>query len=142
MDYKKIKNPQIISALIGLAGAIQTNPKTEHTDQIIKMALLSEDTDIMINKIHEEKFAISPNCATCQYPCGNTSDYDMEQFEQTSEEIVVLKYEIIHELYRLAAKTEGDLPQIIFRGISFLGYDLEEEPYRRLLQQMKDVNGK
>lgn len=42
-----IKNRNIISALIGLVGAVSNGGKTENTDYIIKIALASEDTDEM-----------------------------------------------------------------------------------------------
>ncbi|MDO4976673.1 MAG: hypothetical protein Q4E53_05355 [Eubacteriales bacterium] len=134
-----IHNPRIVSALIGLAGAVQTNPKSENTDHIVKMALLSEDSDSVIEEIHKEKYSISPNCATCPNPCGNTSDYDMGQLEETTEDIVQLKFEIFDQLIKLVSNLseEKEFPQIIYRAISFLGYDLEEKPYRMLLEQMK-----
>ena len=136
-----MKGEQIISALIGLAGAVSNNGKSENTDEVVRTALLSirlevaepeiakpvtytsemvkseaaepetakpvtytsemvkpkadtsetakpeadtsetdkseADESEIVDLIHKEKFKISPNCATCQFPCGNTSDYDI-----------------------------------------------------------------
>jgi hypothetical protein len=103
-----MNNKRILSALIGLAGAVGNNGKTEHTDAIVRAALLAVDSDAQIELIHREKYAISPNCETCQFPCGNTSDYDMEKFDQA-----------------------------VYKAISYLGYDLNQESYEILLEELK-----
>lgn len=78
----------IVSALIGLVGACNNNPKTENTDRVIIKALAfptawqgtgDETLQALIDEIHTEKYTIAPNCAVCQTPCGNTSDYDMNR---------------------------------------------------------------
>lgn len=80
----KMQGDSIISALIGLVGAVSNNGKTEQTDRVIREAFLcltdAGSEEEMVQKIHAEKFIIAPDCATCLNPCGNTSDYDMAQF--------------------------------------------------------------
>lgn len=80
----KMQGDSIISALIGLVGAVSNNGKTEQTDSVIREAFLclkdADSEEEMVQKIHAEKFIIAPDCATCLNPCGNTSDYDMAQF--------------------------------------------------------------
>ena len=80
----KMQGDSIISALIGLVGAVSNNGKTEQTDSVIREAFLcltdAGSEEEMVQKIHAEKFIIAPDCATCFNPCGNTSDYDMAQF--------------------------------------------------------------
>ena len=77
----KIHGDSIISALIGLVGAVSNNGKTEQTDRVIREAFLclkdAGSEEEMVQKIHAEKFIIAPDCATCLNPCGNTSDYDL-----------------------------------------------------------------
>ena len=72
MMYEKrgpMNNKKILCGLIGLVGAVSNNQKTDNTDSIIITALLSEDSEDAIAKIHREKYLISPNCETCQTPC-------------------------------------------------------------------------
>ena len=73
-------NREILSALIGLAGAINNNGKTSDTDAIVRKALLSPGVSV-VEEIHREKYRISPNCETCPSPCGNTSNYPLAAFE-------------------------------------------------------------
>jgi hypothetical protein len=130
-----MNNKRIISALIGLVGAVGNNGKTEHTDAIVRAALLAVDSDVQVELIHREKYAISPSCETCQFPCGNTSDYDMERFDQAPEEIRNMKRQLIEEMKRIAA---GDrLPDAVYKAISYLGYDLNKESYEILLEELK-----
>lgn len=126
---------KIVSALIGLTGAINNNGKTQNTDAIVREALLSFDADETISRIHREKYTISPNCETCQSPCGYTSDYDIARFEQASARICQLKEQIMEELTRLAVI--DPLPEVVYKAIAYLGYDMTEETYKELLEEMQ-----
>lgn len=126
---------RIVCALIGLAGAINNNGKTENTDTIVREALLSNQADAAIARIHHEKYVISPHCETCQSPCGNTSDYDAARFEQMPENILRLKEQIIEELVQLASL--GHLPDAAYKAISYLGYEMAEETYQELLEELR-----
>ena len=135
----------IISALIGLVGAVANNGKTEHTDAVIREAFLRlqdpEREEETVRRIHDEKFTIAPDCATCKHPCGNTSDYDMAKFYATEERSVTAKRELIETLRsRLSAPEEisAALPEDIYRGIAYLGYDLEPESYEQLRNELNN----
>ena len=86
---------RIISALIGLVGAVSNNGKTEQTDVVVREALLHRNDPTMeeslVQKIHKLKNVIAPDCATCKMPCGNTSDYDMTQFYSAQESVLAAK---------------------------------------------------
>ena len=122
-----------LSALIGLVGAESNNGKTEDTDAIVRQALLRMHEEDWSQRIQEEKFRIAPNCATCSAPCGNTSDYPMEKMESWS----AIREQVIRELQRIAAVESDSLPEIVYRAIAYIGYDLEEDAYQRLLEDMK-----
>lgn len=126
-----------LSALIGLVGAESNNGKTEDTDAIVRQALLRMHEEDWSQRIREEKFRIAPNCATCSAPCGNTSDYPMEKFESWSADQRAIREQVIRELQRIAAVESDSLPEIVYRAIAYIGYDLEEEAYQRLLEDMK-----
>lgn len=134
MNQKKI-----LSALIGLVGAVSTNGKTENTDSVMITALLSEDSEEVVTAIQKEKYQIAPNCETCQSPCGNTSDYDLNQFDRWSGEIKLLKEEIIEKLVEVArsCKSSGQLPETVYKAIAYLGYELQMDSYQLLLEELK-----
>ena len=126
-----------LSALIGLVGAESNNGKTDDTDAIVRQALLRMHEEDWSQRIREEKFRIAPNCATCSAPCGNTSDYPMEKMESWSADQRAIRERVIGELQRIAAVENDALPEIVYRAIAYIGYDLEEDAYQRLLEDMK-----
>lgn len=136
-------NERIISALVGLCGAIEISGKTENTDVIIRNALLASFTDDyeqkVIADIHKEKFLISPNCATCANPCGNTSDYSLEKY-YSKPELKTLKEEMMQETADLIKRLKGcELPDCVFQAISYFGYDLVQDSYINLTNVIKQM---
>lgn len=125
-----------LGALIGLVGAVGNNGKTEATDALVRGALRSEGGRDWVEQIHREKFRISPNCATCTAPCGNTSDYPPEAFDRWTGEQRQLKEQLLEELARLSERPEAD-PELLYRTIAYIGYDLEAEAYRKLLEELR-----
>lgn len=145
---------KVLSALIGLCGAVSNNGKTENTDRVVLEAILSQEPENAIQRIHEEKYRISPDCASCPAPCGNTSDGDLSRWNEAPEHIRRLKEEVMAGLERMAearAKSmtenlcrtqEPEVPEVVYRAISWLGYvslnfELGEETGRELLEEIK-----
>ena len=62
---RKMQGDRIISALIGLVGAVSNNGKTERTDSVVREAFLrltdGDNEEETVQKIHVEKFAIAPD---------------------------------------------------------------------------------
>lgn len=141
-----MREDSIISALIGLAGACGSNPKTADTDRVVMEALAaplrhpdwdSEALDRVVQGIHAEKYAVSPGCAHCAAPCGNTSDYDMRRLESARPEIRSLKRRLLAALQRIAAQQEGtpaDM-EFFYKALAYSGYDVEEAPLLALVEQ-------
>ena len=145
---------KVLSALIGLCGAVSNNGKTENTDRVVLEAILSKEPEDAVRRIHEEKYKISPDCASCPAPCGNTSDGDLSRWNEAPEHIRRLKEEVMAGLERMAearAKSmtenlcrtqEPEVPEVVYRAISWLGYvslnfELGEETGRELLEEIK-----
>ena len=145
---------KVLSALIGLCGAVSNNGKTENTDRVVLEAILSQEPEKAVRRIHEEKYKISPDCASCPTPCGNTSDGDLSRWNAAPEHIRRLKEEVMAGLERMAearAKSmtenlcrtqEPEVPEVVYRAISWLGYvslnfELGEETGRELLEEIK-----
>lgn len=139
---------KIIGALIGLASAINNNQKTENTDNLVLRALAaSPDEEFeLIDEIHAEKFRISPGCANCKTPCGNTSDYDMKRLLNAEDEIKTLKLKIIFELretagiiYKNGAALSEKETSIFYKALSYLCYDIKKEPLHALLTEVQEL---
>ena len=135
----KMQGDSIISALIGLVGAVSNNGRTEQTDSVIREAFLRlKDTDSeeeMVQKIHAEKFIIAPDCATCLNPCGNNSDYDMAQFYAADVKVISAKRDLIETVCKKLGSSEN-VPEDVYQGIAYLGYDLESEAYAQIQQKI------
>ena len=88
-----------------------------------------------VQKIHAEKFAIAPDCATCLNPCGNTSDCDMSQFYAADAKIIAAKRDLIEAICKKMSSSEI-IPETVYQGIAYLGYDLEPEAYAQIQQKI------
>ena len=140
---------KILSVLVGLTGAISNNGKTKNTDFLVikGLSLLKSENMAEILRVEEElrqeKFIISPNCATCKAPCGNTSDYDMSNFYSADSAIIEAKQRVIDELeklgHRLIKDEKTELGDAVYRAISYLGFELDIESYSLVLQELKNL---
>ena len=147
-----MQKDRIISALIGLVGACNNNPKTENTDHIVLKALAfpaenlesSEDAfQNMMEEIYKEKNAVAPGCATCAMPCGNTSDYDMSRIYNAKEEIRKTKLKILAELQELAvSENPVSDTEIFYKALSYVSYDMEKEALLILLEELVEMKKK
>lgn len=102
----------------------------------------SDKIDEVIRKIHDEKYRISPGCSSCSVPCGNTSDRDMTGFWDCSDEEKSWKLDVIEMLGDIAEKyIGGRIPQLsesFYRGIFYLGYDMNEEMYKDVKAELSE----
>lgn len=161
-DYFKEKkdrnvNDKIISALIGLVGTCDNNPKTKNTDHVIMKALafpslhseVNEETlQALIEEIYAEKYAIAPGCAACQTPCGNTSDYDMNRIYSADADVCSLKLKILSAIEEAAADlyshqkmdvlTEESM-ELFYNGLAYTGYDMEEGSLRIFWNEVQET---
>ena len=130
---------RIISALVGLVGACGSNPKTENTDSVLMSALSAQPGDAAaLAAIYAEKNAVSPGCATCAMPCGNTSDYDMGRIYAAPAEIRDLKLRIIARLRQTARNIgSGADCGIFYKALTYISLDLPESELQRLLEEIE-----
>ncbi|MDO4501349.1 MAG: hypothetical protein Q4B60_08800 [Erysipelotrichaceae bacterium] len=118
---------QNIATLIGLCGAISNNGKTENTDRVIKEGILGS---IGVEDIYREKYKISPGCATCKHKCGNTDDGDLDKICNNP-----IKLKLINELVRYLENNETN--DLVYRCLTYLNYDLKDESYLDLIEELK-----
>ena len=152
-----MKESKIISALIGLVGACNNNPKTGNTDLVVLKALalplIHPEADNgsflkMIEEIHAEKYAVSPGCATCQTPCGNTSDYDMDRIDNAGTDIRNIKLEILSALEELAADIyrhekadvlSQESMEIFYKALAYVSFDMEMDGMTAFKEEVKET---
>lgn len=148
---------KIISALIGLVGACNNNPKTADTDSLVIKALAFpllypgyDDKAIreIVDDIHSEKNFVAPGCAVCTTPCGNTSDYDMRRIYEADDGIRKVKLQILEELQKLAAyvcrnQEFGRIPytdsKFFYKALSYVSYDMDEAGLFELLDEVEKI---
>lgn len=147
---------KIVGALVGLAGACNNNPKTENTDTVVIKALAfpllnpQADADALLEMIEEicsEKYAVAPGCATCQSPCGNTSDYNMNRIYNAEDSIRSLKLQLLSELQNLAWDLYRNdktnlLPQesmeLFYKVLIYISFDMEKEGLLAFLEETRE----
>ena len=150
-----MKEDKIISALIGLVGACNNNPKRADTDNLVIKALafplLCPEYDDkalreIVNDIHSEKNFVAPGCAVCTAPCGNTSDYDVRRIYEADDDIRDLKLRILEEIQKLAAyvchnRESGRIlcadNSLFYKALAYVSYDMEEAGLLEFLDEVK-----
>ncbi|MDE5598475.1 MAG: hypothetical protein K2J04_11695 [Lachnospiraceae bacterium] len=152
-----MREDRIISALIGLVGACNNNPKTDGTDNLVIKALafplLYPEHDEkalrqMIDDIYSEKNSVAPGCATCAAPCGNTSDYDMRRIYEADDAIRKVKLQILEKIQQLAAyichnQESGIIPYtdsgVFYKALSYISYDMDEAVFLGFLDEIENM---
>ena len=103
---------ELTGALIGLGRTALNNPKTEKTDLLIMEGLFATITNVnfndetlrdLIDRVNQEKAAISPGCSICTSHCGNTENYDLERLWNADEDVRSLKSLILFGIRGMAA---------------------------------------
>jgi len=127
---------ELLGALIGLARATTSEPKTEDTDEVLNAGLrlaaqpdaTEERLQRMLVIVRTEKHRVAPNCATCAMPCGNTSDYDLTRLWNAQERIRELKLQMLSAAAVLAQKRpSGDAQTAVYQVLFTLAEDWDEE---------------
>lgn len=159
---KKELQDLLTGALIGLVKACGTNPKTENTDAVVVEGLAMTSPDFpagnlteadlasFIAKVRDEKFTVSPGCRLCAAPCGNTSDFDMQEIVGEEKE-QKMKRELLALIRAMAVKIwkEGEggnddacaaKPEQVFffyKALSIISYDFTCEELAPVLEEAR-----
>ena len=110
-ECKKVDG-SILGALIGLARATDGDaPVNDGTYELIVDAL-SVDYAVLsdneckigeiVDRIHEEKYRLVPNCRYCVAHCGRTDDFDVSLLADEEPKIRDLKESIIDKIGKVA----------------------------------------
>ena len=146
---------KLLGALIGLAKSTANTAPVESTLETLVdgLALLYREKENlcveddannsalncelarMTDRVHEEKFKLVPDCALCQSPCGNTSDYDASLFRESQAPNRKLNLEIIAGLEKIAysirqkkarLSLDDDISGLLFRALAVTSFDWAE----------------
>ena len=149
---------ELTGALIGLTKACGNNPRTENTTRILIEGLFTTITNVnfnddvlreMINRVHEEKNRVVPNCGSCAARCGNTDDYDMKELWNADEDIRSLKSLILFGVRGMAAYAyhalvlgyeDEKVNDFFYKALSFISYDVEMEDLLPVVLEVGEVN--
>lgn len=82
---------------LGLFLSVLPGPEPEEEE-------IRQQIDACVDRIHGEKALMAPDCAACQYSCGRTFDYDMEEIYGASESLRTAKVTLFARLCAIAAR--------------------------------------
>ena len=138
----------LLGALIGLARAATSEPKTADTDEVLNAGLrLAAQPDAPEEKLHRmlaivrtEKHRVAPNCASCAMPCGNTNDYDLARLWAAPNAVRTLKLRMLATAIRLAQKhPQGEEQTAVYQVLFTLAEDWDEELLAPVMQHAEEL---
>ena len=122
-----------VQAALASEYALDTKQSNENKDA--NNSALNSELARMTDRVHEEKFKLVPDCALCQSPCGNTSDYDASLFRESQAPNRKLNLEIIAGLEKIAysirqkkarLSLDDDISGLLFRALAVTSFDWAE----------------
>jgi hydroxylamine reductase len=149
---------QLTGALIGLAKACGNTPGDAQTDRLIVEGLFTTLTNVsfdnttisqLIQRVHREKDRLSPACASCSDPCGNSTDYDLARIWNADEDIQSLKSLILFGIRGMAAYAYHGMvldyanPEVnafFYRALTALSEDLSTEQLLPIVLETGRIN--
>ena len=149
---------QLTGALIGLARAAEGNVPGPSTDKVIIEGLFTTVTNVnfnnetinaLIDRVHEEKHKLVPDCESCGSPCGRTEDYDMKGIWEADEDIRSLKSLILFGIRGMAAYayhaavlgyTDKDVNQFFYKALFVIGENWKVDELLPVVMEVGEVN--
>ena len=156
-DTAKLQD-QLTGALIGLARAAEGNVPGPSADKVIIEGLFTTVTNVnfnnetinaLINRVHEEKHKLVPDCGSCGSPCGRTEDYDMKGIWEADEDIRSLKSLILFGIRGMAAYayhaavlgyTDKDVNQFFYKALFVIGENWKVDELLPVVMEVGEVN--
>ena len=150
---------ELTGALVGLARAASNAPDVnEGTWRLMIVGLFTTVTNVNFNektireridRVHEEKYRLVPDCACCTSACGRTDDYDMEQLWNAQEDIRSLKSLILFGVRGMAAYahhamvlgyTDAEVNQFFVKALFAVGEDWDMEDFLPVVMEVGEKN--
>lgn len=157
-DVAKLQD-ELTGALIGLARASYHAPgANDHTWRLMIEGLFTTVTNVnfyektvreMIDRVHEEKERLVPNCSSCTSVCGQTDDYDLEKVWNAPEDIRSLKSLILFGVRGMAAYahhalvlgyTDEELNHFFAKALFAVGEDWDMDELLPIVMEVGEKN--
>lgn len=158
-DTAKLQD-ELTGALIGLARSAMGNEDriNSNTDQLFIEGMFTTLTNVnfddsairnQIERVHQEKARLIPNCAGCASPCEKNNNYDMSELWNADENIRSLKSLILFGLRGMAAYayhamvlgyTNDEVNQFFLEGLFKIGLDLTMEELISVVMKVGEIN--
>jgi len=139
---------EIISALVGLTGAVTSHERNEYADSLLLTALQlyavlpdepSEGVDGAVEQtvslIHAEKRNLAPGGSVCASPCGNTADFNLELWPLLPEEERTLKLRLV----QLAGQKQSLTPDMGYKVATYFGKVRDLSLLQGLLDELNAI---
>ena len=150
---------QLTGALIGLAHAANGMlPEGQPIEKVLIESLFATITNVnfddaalkeLLDRVHEEKAKLVPNCGSCMSPCGRNDDYDMTQIWDADENIRSLKSLILFGIRGMAAYAchamvlgyeDKEVNQFFCKALFALGEDWDMELLLPIVMEVGKYN--
>lgn len=158
-DTAKLQD-ELTGALIGLARSAMGNEDriNSNTNQLFIEGLFTTLTNVnfddsairnQIERVHQEKARLIPNCAGCASPCEKNNNYDMSELWDADENIRSLKSLILFGLRGMAAYayhamvlgyTDDEVNHFFLEGLFKIGLDLTMEELISVVMKVGEIN--
>ena len=157
-DAAKLQD-ELTGALIGLARVTDNAPDVnEGTWRLMIEGLFTTVTNVnfnentlkkLIDRVHEEKVRLMPDCSVCASPCGRTTDFDMAEVWEAQEDIRSLKSLILFGVRGMAAYahhamvldyTDEELNRFFAKALFAVGEDWGMEELLPIVLEVGEKN--
>ena len=157
-DAAKLQD-ELTGALIGLARVTDNAPDVnEGTWRLMIEGLFTTVTNVnfnentlkkLIDRVHEEKARLMPDCSVCASPCGRTTDFDMAEVWEAQEDIRSLKSLILFGVRGMAAYahhamvldyTDEELNRFFAKALFAVGEDWGMEELLPIVLEVGEKN--
>lgn len=128
---------EIFGAAVGLVRTMDKVGADAQSDELLLAALSALDDSPQadwVEKLHEQKNILSPDCAVCPTPCGHNDDFDLSTMNLLPDEIREKKNAVINAVLRLAKSDSPDL-DLLHRGVFIIGEYVDAAMLDGLLQK-------
>ncbi len=134
---------ELLGSVIGLARTCTTRPPTDSTYGLIlaglHMADDSTQTDAqrltaLIARVRQNKFEVSPNCATCESPCGKNADYDVRRIAKASPDVRQAKEKLLALLFQCGHR--GKMADCVMDSLFALAEDWDAADFTVYQEQL------
>ena len=135
---------ELLGSVIGLARTCTTRPPTATTPGLILAGLHLSDEAVpataeqltkLTERVQRNKFEVSPNCATCESPCGKNADYDLSRLDRAQADVQAAKCRLLALLQTCGHR--GKMADCVMDAVFALAEDWDAADFAVYEQQLQ-----